>query len=42
MEKNRLRSAKVDKTKIPKKPNFADEAIKDSFTPGPGTYKGKV
>jgi hypothetical protein len=29
----------VDKTKIPKRPNFADEAIKDSFTPGPGNYK---
>lgn len=42
MEKSRLASAKIDHTKVRTKPNFADEAIKSSFTPGPGAYPVKA
>lgn len=27
---------------MPVRPNFADEAIRASFTPGPGNYKPKM
>jgi len=41
-EKERLkkRRVKVDRSKIPKRPNFADEAVRDyGYVPAPGQYK---